>query len=283
MEENLLDLMRARGGIFTVNEALTLVYHILSGLDHIHSHGLIHRDLKPENCFVNSQTLDLKIGDFGSACEAEDRHLSEYVATRWYRPPEVILTPGVYGTAIDVWAAGCILAELLNGRPLFPGKDATDQIDAIHRVLGSPTPEVLAKMCGSHIARNEEMPKRIGEKLEDVVETTDPEVIELLRGMLAYVPGERLSAAAALQHPAFHAVGLRPLINARPGDTLQPRRAAIQVPIVLPGRIGIVASKSRKGLGSPPRNAPTQVSMRSVAAGKIRLQMGTVTGVKFRL
>jgi serine/threonine protein kinase len=138
MECNLLEFIRSRSGPFPPGEALVLIRHLLSALQHLHSKGFAHRDVKPENCFVTRATLELKLGDFGSMRNLRNcaGPLSEYVATRWYRPPEILLTSGFYGVEMDNWAVGCVLAELLLGRPLFPGSNSIDQLNRIHRILG---------------------------------------------------------------------------------------------------------------------------------------------------
>ena len=98
----------------------------------MHSANVLHRDLKPSNLLLNAN-CDLKVCDFGlarSAASQEDNSgfMTEYVATRWYRAPEIMLTFKEYTKAIDVWSVGCILAEMLSGKPLFPGKDCTSHI-----------------------------------------------------------------------------------------------------------------------------------------------------------
>ena len=120
------------------------VYQLLRGLKYVHSAGVLHRDLKPSNLLLNAN-CDLKICDFGLArANAEtDAFMTEYVVTRWYRAPELLLSCAEYTTAIDVWSVGCIFAELLGRKPLFPGKDYVHQMNLIARVIGSPTEEEL--------------------------------------------------------------------------------------------------------------------------------------------
>ena len=109
------------------------IYQTLRALKAMHSANVLHRDLKPSNLLLNAN-CDLKVCDFGlarSAASQEDNSgfMTEYVATRWYRAPEIMLTFKEYTKAIDVWSVGCILAEMLSGKPLFPGKDCTSQRD----------------------------------------------------------------------------------------------------------------------------------------------------------
>jgi mitogen-activated protein kinase 1/3 len=101
------------------------MYQILRALKAIHSADVIHRDLKPSNLLLNADN-DLKICDFGlsrSTTSGENLALTEYVVTRWYRAPEIMLQPTEYAKPIDIWSTGCILGEMLGGKPLFPGKN----------------------------------------------------------------------------------------------------------------------------------------------------------------
>jgi serine/threonine protein kinase len=206
------------------------------------------------------------------------------VETRWYRAPEVILTAGAYGAPIDIWAAGCILAEMLAGRPLFAGKDAADQLDRVHRLLGSPTPEALQRIEGRPSAvRAMEFPRRCAQPWEAAVRNATPEVIGLLQWLLAYVPGDRPTAAAALQHPVFHAMGLRPPLNPPavvPRRTAQGKTAGIVVPV----KAGIGGAKGmRRGIGSPPRGIGGQQPGRGIGPLKLKMTIGPTSAVKMRL
>lgn len=124
------------------------VYQTLRALKTMHSADIVHRDLKPANLLLNAN-CDLKVCDFGLARSTRSTNpggkeaglMTEYVATRWYRAPEIMLSFKMYTKAIDIWAVGCILAELLTGRPLFPGRDYGHQLDLILDVIGTPTLE----------------------------------------------------------------------------------------------------------------------------------------------
>lgn len=127
------------------------LFQLLLGLNHIHMAGVVHRDLKPHNILLNKD-CELRICDFGlarhlavaNATEEEDqRLLTMYVTTRWYRAPELLCLNETYTTAVDMWSAGCILAEMLGRKALFPGRDYLDQIRLIIEVLGTPSESEL--------------------------------------------------------------------------------------------------------------------------------------------
>lgn len=110
------------------------LYQLLRGLKYVHSANVLHRDLKPSNLLMNAN-CDLKIGDFGLArTTSETDFMTEYVVTRWYRAPELLLNCSEYTAAIDIWSVGCILGEIMTRRPLFPGKDYVHQLRLITEV-----------------------------------------------------------------------------------------------------------------------------------------------------
>lgn len=110
------------------------LYQILRGLKYIHSANVLHRDLKPSNLLLNAN-CDLKVGDFGLArTTSETDFMTEYVVTRWYRAPELLLNCSEYTAAIDIWSVGCILGEMMTRQPLFPGRDYVHQLKLITEV-----------------------------------------------------------------------------------------------------------------------------------------------------
>ncbi|MXQ89945.1 hypothetical protein E5288_WYG013986 [Bos mutus] len=145
METDLYKLLKSQQ--LSNDHVCYFLYQILRGLKYIHSANVLHRDLKPSNLLINT-TCDLKICDFGLARIADPEHdhtgfLTEYVATRWYRAPEIMLNSKGYTKSIDIWSVGCILAEMLSNRPIFPGKHYLDQLNHILGILGSPSQEDL--------------------------------------------------------------------------------------------------------------------------------------------
>ncbi|XP_051544102.1 mitogen-activated protein kinase 12-like isoform X2 [Myxocyprinus asiaticus] len=178
-----------------------LVYQILRGLKYIHSAGIIHRDLKPGNLAVN-QDCELKILDFGLARQT-DSEMTGYVVTRWYRAPEVILNWMHYSQTVDIWSVGCIMAEMLLGRPLFKGNDHLDQLREIMKITGTPAPDFIVKLQ-SQDAKNylRGLPKVPKKDLKIIFFKASTEVSALER-MLVLDPEKRASAAEALELPLF--------------------------------------------------------------------------------
>eukprot|EP00744_Colponema_vietnamica_P004097 GILI01006171.1.p1 GENE.GILI01006171.1~~GILI01006171.1.p1 ORF type:complete len:646 (-),score=111.79 GILI01006171.1:224-2161(-) len=209
------------------------LYQLLKGVKFIHSAKIIHRDLKPANVLV-TENCHLKICDFGLSRGLDSTtlrnkqgvHLTKHVVTRWYRAPELILTPGVYSESIDVWSVGCILAELLSmeekscplfydRKPLFPGKscaflsphpsipdDSRDQLNVILEVLGTPSADDIAAIQDPKI-RNyvQSLPSKSPVSFSKLYPGADPEAIHLLTNMLRFSPHERLTVDQALAHP----------------------------------------------------------------------------------
>jgi mitogen-activated protein kinase 1/3 len=199
------------------------IYQTLRALKAMHSANVLHRDLKPSNLLLNAN-CDLKVCDFGlarSAASTEDNSgfMTEYVATRWYRAPEIMLTFKEYTKAIDVWSVGCILAEMLSGKPLFPGKDCecgqkqemrsiltigTDhhQLTLILDVLGTPTMEdyygIKSRRAREYI-RSLPFKKKIPWKA--MFPKTSDLALDLLERLLAFNPVKRITVEDALKHP----------------------------------------------------------------------------------
>lgn len=181
-----------------------LIYQILRGLKYIHSAGIIHRDLKPSNLAVN-ENCELKILDFGLA-RATDDTMTGYVATRWYRAPEIMLNWMQYNAQVDVWSVGCIMAELLSGRALFPGNDHIDQLTKIMQLVGKPD-ETFLKKISSDNARTyiKSMPDFKKMDFSDWFPDATEQAKDLLGNMLSLDPEHRFSCEQCLEHPYFEA------------------------------------------------------------------------------
>ncbi|KAK9822621.1 hypothetical protein WJX74_011011 [Apatococcus lobatus] len=184
------------------------IYQVLRGLKFIHTAGVLHRDLKPSNLLLNA-SCDLKIADFGLArhSSGNQNFMTEYVVTRWYRAPELLLANETYSGAIDIWSVGCILAEVLQRTPLFPGADYLDQLKRIIKVLGSPSDAELTFIQHPR-ARSylNQLPASNRVDFQTLYPSASPLAIDLLDQMLQFDPRRRISVEAALAHPYLAAL-----------------------------------------------------------------------------
>ncbi|CAI9778828.1 unnamed protein product [Fraxinus pennsylvanica] len=186
-------------------------YQIFRALAYIHgSIGVCHRDIKPQNVLVNPHTHQLKLCDFGSAkVLVKGEPNISYICSRYYRAPELIFGATEYTTAIDIWSAGCVLAELLLGQPLFPGENGVDQLVEIIKVLGSPTREEIKCMNPNYTEFK--FPQIKAHPWHKIFhKRTPPEAVDLVSRLLQYSPNLRSSALEdffmqldALIHPFF--------------------------------------------------------------------------------
>nr|BAA21426.1 MEIOSIS INDUCTION PROTEIN KINASE SME1/IME2 [Schizosaccharomyces pombe] len=169
MDCNLFQLFKRRQGrLFTKETAFNILLQIISGIEHIHKHGFMHRDIKPENILVKrispkpiSSRYSIKLGDFGLARPSVSSDpLTEYVSTRWYRAPELLLRSGSYNHSVDLYAFGCIVFEIYSLKPLFPGRNETDQLNRVCEILGNPGIDELDTL--HYWSQAKELAKRLG-------------------------------------------------------------------------------------------------------------------------
>jgi len=221
---NLYQLMKNRDRPFPEQRVRNWMYQILQGLAYMHKQGYFHRDMKPENLLCAKDTV--KIADFGLAREIRSRPpFTDYVSTRWYRAPEVLLRSPYYSAPIDLFAVGAIMAELYSLRPLFPGTSEADEIYKICSIIGTPTaqswPEGL-KLAGSMSFR---FPQFQPTPLGKIIPNASPEAIDLIERLCSWDPNRRPTAVQALQHSYFQ-VGTRVPLSPSPGVTARPQTYA---------------------------------------------------------
>nr|XP_019953739.1 PREDICTED: serine/threonine-protein kinase ICK isoform X1 [Paralichthys olivaceus]XP_019953747.1 PREDICTED: serine/threonine-protein kinase ICK isoform X1 [Paralichthys olivaceus] len=204
MKENLYQLMKDRTRLFPESAVRNIMFQILQGLTFIHKHGFFHRDMKPENLLCMGPEL-VKIADFGLAREIRSRPpYTDYVSTRWYRAPEVLLRSTSYSSPIDQWAVGCIMAELYTLRPLFPGSSEVDTIFKICQVLGTPKKNDWPEGFQLASAMNFRWPQCVPSILKTLIPNASPEAIHLMTDLLLWDPKKRPASAQALRYSYFH-------------------------------------------------------------------------------
>jgi serine/threonine protein kinase len=206
MDKDLKKYMDSRGtrGMLDPATIKSFMHQLLKGIAFCHENRVLHRDLKPQNLLINNKG-QLKLADFGlaRAFGIPVNTFSNEVVTLWYRAPDVLLGSRTYNTSIDIWSAGCIMAEMFTGRPLFPGTTNEDQLQKIFRLMGTPSelswpgisqyPEYKTNFTVYHT-----------QDIRNYLPQIDPVGIQLIGSMLQLRPELRVSAQQALQHPWFH-------------------------------------------------------------------------------
>ncbi|KAM9826128.1 cyclin-dependent kinase-like 5 isoform 1-T4 [Syngnathus typhle] len=220
VERNMLELLEELPNGAAPDKVRSYIYQLIKAINWCHKNEIVHRDIKPENLLISSEDV-LKLCDFGFArnlSEGTDANYTEYVATRWYRSPELLLG-APYGKAVDMWSVGCILGELSDGQPLFPGESEIDQLFTIQKVLG-PLPAEQMKLFYNN-------PRFHGIRFPSV---THPQTLErryqgilsglmldLMKNLLLLNPTERYLTEQSLNHPAFQP--LRQVERERPSPS----------------------------------------------------------------
>ncbi|XP_043489876.1 mitogen-activated protein kinase 15 [Polistes fuscatus] len=223
METDLHNVIK-KGNILKDIHKVFIMYQLFKAIKYIHSGNVIHRDLKPSNVLLNAQ-CHCKIADFGLARSVthigegdgetgSDPTLTDYVATRWYRAPEILIASKRYTKGIDMWSLGCILGEMLLGKPLFPGSSTINQVERIMATLPAPTEEDLISVSAGYgtnlLEKSPVGPKR---SLKDLLPEASKEALDLICNLIMFNPMHRLTAVEALEHPyvaSFHRRGNEP-------------------------------------------------------------------------
>uniref|UniRef100_A0A7S2V2D6 Mitogen-activated protein kinase n=1 Tax=Fibrocapsa japonica TaxID=94617 RepID=A0A7S2V2D6_9STRA len=183
-----------------------IIYQLLKALKFMHSAELLHRDIKPSNLLLNSD-CHVKLCDFGlcrSVAETSGPSpvLTDYVATRWYRAPEILLGSTRYTKGVDFWAVGCILGEMISGRPIFPGTSTMNQLEKIIEVTGRPSSEDVESIRSPFAATMlESIPPTTQTSLEELFSQASQEALDFIQNTIIFNPDRRLSAEQSLAHP----------------------------------------------------------------------------------
>eukprot|EP00771_Trimastix_marina_P001017 gnl/Trimastix_PCT/2061.p1 GENE.gnl/Trimastix_PCT/2061~~gnl/Trimastix_PCT/2061.p1 ORF type:complete len:607 (-),score=124.25 gnl/Trimastix_PCT/2061:123-1943(-) len=186
-----------------------VIYQCVKALKYMHSANLLHRDMKPSNLLLNAECL-VKVADFGLArllSTLESSHtpnpvLTDYVATRWFRAPEILLGSTRYTTGVDMWSVGCIMGEMLAGKPLFQGNSTMNQLDRIIELTGRPNQEDIESIQSPFAATLlESLPPSQPKNLAEMFPDASEDALDFLRRLLQFNPNKRPSATEALEHP----------------------------------------------------------------------------------
>jgi len=203
VEKSLMDLLESNPKGVGVDRVRMLTHQLTSALEHCHKSNVIHRDIKPENLLISSTGDSLRLCDFGSARKlgSSGSPMTDYVSTRWYRAPELLLSTDNYSKSVDMWGTACVAAELSDGQPLFAGQTDLDQLSIIQKALGPLTPNQVARYLELSDFRETKFPVKSSQTdlLESRFGRQSPgEQLEFLRGILRMDPSQRLTATAAL-------------------------------------------------------------------------------------
>lgn len=202
LDENLYQLIKDRTDPLPETKIRGIIHQILLGLEYMHKHGFFHRDLKPENLMISGDIC--KITDFGLAREIRSKPpFTDYVSTRWYRAPEILLRGTNYNSPVDIFALGCIMAELYMLRPLAPGANENDQLLKLCSVLGTPNMSSWPEGYKLASAMGYRFPQCVPMNFNSLVPTASYEALQIMLKMLTWDPQKRPTAAECLQHPYF--------------------------------------------------------------------------------
>ncbi len=264
LEQNTYQLIKDRAVPLSEDKIKSLMYQALQGLAYMHRHGFFHRDMKPENLMVQGDLL--KIADFGLAREIRSRPpFTDYVSTRWYRAPEILLHCTNYNSPIDIFALGAIMAEFYMMRPLFPGSNEHDQIFKICSVLGTPSPQSwpegyrLASRIGFTFPSFAPVP------LDKIIPQASSDAIDIMMQMMRFDSQKRPTAADCLHHPYFFDIA------ASAGPTKEPPAASPADSAA----VGYRVSKYNKSRG---RWMPEEVANNKAAGARAEAGAGAGIG-----
>eukprot|EP01080_Neovahlkampfia_damariscottae_P001693 gene1693-462_t len=183
-----------------------IIYQLLKTMKYIHTGNLLHRDIKPSNLLLNSE-CHMKLADFGlarsihSVQKDEGPVLTDYVATRWYRAPEILLGSTKYTKGVDIWSIGCIMGELISNKPMFPGTSTMNQLERIISVTGYPSTEDIDSIQSAFAASMLESIQDVETKsLKDMYSKAKSDQLDIMKQMLQFNPEKRITAEKSLKH-----------------------------------------------------------------------------------
>jgi len=226
VEKNLFEVLEDSPGGLSPKLIKSLIYQMCKAIAYLHKNNIIHRDIKPENILIDEK-YNLKLCDFGFARNVKLKEknnnineMTDYVATRWYRSPELLLSDGIYGPEVDYWAIGCTMGELADGNPIFPGDSDIDQINCITKVLGN-LPENLVNMFYksssfkgkelTKVTKPETLEKKYLGKLDQIA-------IDFMKGLLHMDPSKRLNSNTIFKHKYFDCFNKDVIIKDKKND-----------------------------------------------------------------
>ncbi|CAH8870325.1 unnamed protein product [Trichobilharzia szidati] len=223
MKENMYEMIKRRTKLFQEETIRNIIWQVLDGLHFMHKQGFFHRDMKPENLLCNGPDT-VKLADFGLAREIRSQPpYTDYVSTRWYRAPEVLLRSTSYNSPVDLFAVGCIMAELYTFRPLFPGSSEIDMVFKICSVLGTPSKTDWPEGYQLAAAMNFKFPQCSSVPLQTLIPNANHEGIRLILDLISWNPKHRPTAREALKRPYFKPIqAFKSIISSvADGDKLQ--------------------------------------------------------------
>ena len=273
IDKNLLELLEQSPTGLSPQLIKNLIFQLCKAVKYLHDQNIIHRDVKPENLLIDNK-MNLKLCDFGFARKIlnnKNENLTDYVATRWYRSPELLITGGIYGPEVDYWAIGCIMGELADGKPIFPGENEIDQIHCIQKVLGNLPDDQIETFYSNPIYAgknllNVEKPETLERRYMGIL----PKIaISFMKGLLELDPKKRLCGEKVFQHPYF--AGLVETTESKQPQTQREKKLKMTLPnqkILNTTNINIITYNTYNNTPLITNTSPNEMSQRETTQNK---------------